>query len=64
MNSKMAVRKVDRNYYGQVMAIFLLACNEMATRMEKLLIWMVPLHFEFHRLVLPVVAFQQEFNSE
>ena len=31
--------------------LFLLACKEMGTRMNKLYIWMVPLHFEFHRLV-------------
>ena len=37
------------------MAIFLLACKEMATRiMKKLLIWMVPLHFESCRMVLPM----------
>ena len=48
MMSKVVVRKVDRSYYGQVMAIFLLACKEMATRMKKLL---VLLHFEFHWLV-------------
>ena len=37
------------------MAIFLLACKEMATRiMKKLLIWMVPLHFKSCRLVLPM----------
>ena len=45
------------------MAIFLLACKEMATRTKELLIWMVPLHFEFRRLVSPVVLFQQEFNG-
>ena len=44
--------------------IVLLASKEMATRTEKLLIWMVPLHFEFHRLLLPMVLFQWEFNSE
>ena len=46
------------------MAIFLLACKEMVTRMKKLLIWMVPLHFEFFRLVLLMVMFQLEYNGE
>ena len=39
------------------MAIFLFACKEMATRVKKLLIWMV-------QLVLPMVPFQREFNGE
>ena len=45
MMSKMVVSKVDMSYCGQVMATFLLACKEMATRMKKFLIWMVPLSF-------------------
>ena len=44
--------------------IFLLACKEMATRVNKFLIWMVLLHFEFRRLVSPMVPFQWEFNGE
>ena len=39
------------------MAIFLLACKEMTTKVKKLLIWMFLLHLEFHRLVLPVVPY-------
>ena len=46
------------------MAIFLLACKEMATRVKKLLNWMVPLHFKFYHLVSPVVPFQWEVNVE
>ena len=49
---------------AKVMAIFLLACKEMATRVKKLLTWMVLLHFEFHRLVSPMVPFQWKFNGE
>ena len=44
--------------------LWLLACKEMATRVTKLLISMVPLHFEFHQLVSPMLPFQQEFNGE
>ena len=33
------------------MAIFLLECKEMATRVKKVLIWMVLLYFEFRRLL-------------
>ena len=43
------------------MAIFVLAYKEMVTGMKKVLIWMVPLHFEFHWLLSPMVLFQQEF---
>ena len=64
VTSKMQLEKVDRNWYGQVMAVFLLACKEMVTRIEKLLIWMFPLHFEFHQLLSPIVLFHQEFNGE
>ena len=35
---------------AKVMAIFVLACKEMATRVKKLLIWIV-LNFKFHQLV-------------
>ena len=42
----------------------LLACKEMVTRIEKCLICMVPLHFEFHQLLSPMVLYQQEFNGE
>ena len=41
------------------MAIFLLACKEMQTKMKKLLIWMVPLHFELHQLISPLVPFNE-----
>ena len=47
MTSKMAITKVDKSQYSQVMAIFLLACKVMACRMKKHLIWMVPLHFGY-----------------
>ena len=40
------------------MAIFLLACKEMTTRIKKLLIYMVSLHFKVHQLLLPMLAFQ------
>ena len=52
--SQMAVKKL----------IVLLASKEMATRTKKLLIWMVPLHFEYHRLLLPMVLFHYKFNDE
>ena len=42
----------------------LLACKEMTTRMDKLLIWMVPLDFKFHQLLSLMVSFQQEFNGK
>ena len=45
------------------MAIFLLASKEMVARVKKLSIWMVPLHFKFHWLVLPMLLFQWEFNE-
>ena len=63
MTSKVVVRKVDRSYYCQVMAIFLLACKEMVTRMKKLdfddfsSLW-------FRLLLSSMVPLQQEFNSE
>ena len=44
--SKMAVIKVVREY-SQVTAILVLACRETATRMKKLLIWMVPFTSSF-----------------
>ena len=53
MTSHMAAKKL----------IVLLASKEMATRTEKLLIWMVPLHFEY-RLLLRMVLFHCKFNDE
>ena len=41
----MAFIQVDRTYYGQVMAIFLLACKEMVTRMKEQLVLMLLLQF-------------------
>ena len=46
------------------MVIYLLPCKEMVTGKKKLLISMVPLHFAFYRLVLPMVPFRRKFNSE
>ena len=40
------------------------ACKEMATRIKKLFIWMVPLHFKFCWLLSPLILFQWEFNGE
>ena len=45
------------------MAVFPLECKEMVTKINKVLIWMVPLHFEFRQLILPMVSFQQEFKE-
>ena len=42
----------------------LLACKEMATRVNKFLIWMVRFHFKLCWLVSPMVPFQQKFNGE
>ena len=44
---------------AQVMAIFLLACKETVT-IKKILIWIVPLHFNFCRLLSSMVPFQRE----
>ena len=37
------------------MAVFPLACKEMVTIIEKLLIWMVLFHFKFNQLLSPLV---------
>ena len=43
------------------MAIYPIACKEMATRRKNLYLWMITFHFKLHQLLSSITSFKGEF---